>query len=330
MSEIEPGTREEMYLAAISDQLDGETVDTEHMIEPGSRKEAYLYDIAQKIGSTLELPAVTASDNGDVLTVKNGKWDKGEAPSGLPSVTSSDNGKSLRVVSGDWAADADDFVVTFTKNGSTWSADKNEGDIKSAITAKKRVYGKVSGTLVTTDNAIKMFTLLVPLSGTSNNTGTVFSGTYQSQTNTVTVSFVVYGLATSAYTKTVALSELPPLPSGTDDYKVLTAYDGGWIKAMACITVKYTVTGQPVDGVYPLSASVLLADIQTMLSKGANVCATLTVGGETAILHPASMGTGYVTFSNVVFWDGAWVTFCVTHTNESAQGQIVPISTVQR
>lgn len=51
------------------------------------------------------LPVVSASDNGDVLTVVDGKW-KDAAPSGgggLPSVTSDDNGDVLTVVNGEWA-----------------------------------------------------------------------------------------------------------------------------------------------------------------------------------------------------------------------------------
>ena len=49
------------------------------------------------------LPAVTSDDNGDVLTVVNGEWDKAAASGGLPAVTSSDNGNVLAVVSGAWA-----------------------------------------------------------------------------------------------------------------------------------------------------------------------------------------------------------------------------------
>lgn len=54
--------------------------------------------------STLTLPAVTSSNNGQILQVSNGAWSVGAAPSGLPSVTSSDNGKILQVSSGTWAA----------------------------------------------------------------------------------------------------------------------------------------------------------------------------------------------------------------------------------
>lgn len=90
---------------------------------------AALADVA---GSTIELPAVSASDNGDVLEVVNGKWakvattklptvtaadegsalmvnssgawDKGAIPTELPAVTSADNGKVLGVANGAWGA----------------------------------------------------------------------------------------------------------------------------------------------------------------------------------------------------------------------------------
>ena len=48
-----------------------------------------------------ELPEVTGSDNGDVLTVVNGAWDKA-TPNSLPSVTNQDNGKTLIVKNGAW------------------------------------------------------------------------------------------------------------------------------------------------------------------------------------------------------------------------------------
>ena len=50
-----------------------------------------------------QLPAVTGSDNGDVLAVVDGEWAKAEPPSGLPAVTGDDNGDVLTVVEGAWA-----------------------------------------------------------------------------------------------------------------------------------------------------------------------------------------------------------------------------------
>lgn len=60
-------------------------------------------------GAGVELPAVTAEDNGSVLTVVNGKWAKAAAPKELPAVTSTENGKVLKVVDGAWAVGTDEI-----------------------------------------------------------------------------------------------------------------------------------------------------------------------------------------------------------------------------
>ena len=65
--------------------------------------------IAEKLVgvSVTELPAVSASDNGKVLMVVDGKWAAAAIPSQLPAVTSSDSGKVLTVsAQGAWGAAA--------------------------------------------------------------------------------------------------------------------------------------------------------------------------------------------------------------------------------
>lgn len=52
-----------------------------------------------------ELPAVTGSDNGKVLSVVEGSWAAAAPASQLPAVSSADSGKVLMVnASGEWVA----------------------------------------------------------------------------------------------------------------------------------------------------------------------------------------------------------------------------------
>ena len=63
-------------------------------------------DIAQREMDS-NLPAVTGSDNGKILTVVEGVLDKAAATVELPAVTSSDAGKVLTVsAEGKWVAAA--------------------------------------------------------------------------------------------------------------------------------------------------------------------------------------------------------------------------------
>ena len=56
------------------------------------------------LGIPLQVPTVTASNNGEILKVENGAWTVGEAPTGVPDVIASDDGKVLQVSNGAWTA----------------------------------------------------------------------------------------------------------------------------------------------------------------------------------------------------------------------------------
>ena len=96
-----------------------------------------------------DLPEVTSDDNGNVLTVVSGEWNKAAIPSQLPSVDDSDEGKVLMVnSSGNWAKgdiptptiDLSDPNVTYTVvTKSTGAADAavtvSDGTTSADITA---------------------------------------------------------------------------------------------------------------------------------------------------------------------------------------------------
>ena len=81
---MEPITRKEIYLIQIARNTGGSGGDTG--LTPITREEHYFDAIVKNTasgggGGGSSLPAVTSEDNGDVLTVVNGAWDKA-APSG--------------------------------------------------------------------------------------------------------------------------------------------------------------------------------------------------------------------------------------------------------
>ena len=125
------------------------------------------------VGSTIELPAVTAEDDGDVLTVVSGAWSKAEPSGGLPEVTSADEGKALIVDSeGAWGADdiptgVPSVIYNATTDGAnvTLGGEKTADDIIADITANKIVY--------------------ISLKRTSNNTidFMIYTGTYSGMYN---------------------------------------------------------------------------------------------------------------------------------------------------
>lgn len=55
-------------------------------------------------GGSGDLPSVSGSDNGKVLTVVEGDWAAADPVAELPAVSGSDNGKVLTVSSGAWTA----------------------------------------------------------------------------------------------------------------------------------------------------------------------------------------------------------------------------------
>lgn len=86
-------TREDLYLKKLNDS----TVDTP---TPVTNKEKILADLAGTNGLGVELPSITSSDNGKVLTVNNGQWALGQASGGsgaelqIVTITPGENGEA--------------------------------------------------------------------------------------------------------------------------------------------------------------------------------------------------------------------------------------------
>lgn len=91
-----------------------------------------------------ELPPVTSDDNGKILKVVNGDWNKGAAPTELPEVSGTDNGKILTVVNGAWdkataSGGGETFHIVYTENSGSTTADKTGAELLAAIEAGKRI-----------------------------------------------------------------------------------------------------------------------------------------------------------------------------------------------
>lgn len=103
-------------LKALYVALGGQLTDTYEDIAGGVAVSEYVLipDVIEAISQVVtgaELPTVSADDNGDVLTVVNGKWAKANAPKELPAVTAEDNGSVLKVVDGEWAVGEDNITA---------------------------------------------------------------------------------------------------------------------------------------------------------------------------------------------------------------------------
>ena len=102
----------------------------------------------------LELPKVTAADNGKVLSVAGGAWAASDLPTELPKVDEEDNGKILTVEAGKWSAtepdeplptvtDADNGKV-LSVSGGAWSAAEPPSGLPKVTAADNGKYLGVS------------------------------------------------------------------------------------------------------------------------------------------------------------------------------------------
>ena len=137
------------------------------------------------VGSTIELPAVTSDDNGKVLKVIEGAWNKGTDES-LPSVISTDAGKALIVDSeGAWGVDdipselpsvtsADEGdVLTVNSSGEWDKATLTQDIVNYSVTIASDQAVTINGGKTATDILTDLSNgKLVILNATDNNANT--------------------------------------------------------------------------------------------------------------------------------------------------------------
>ena len=109
--------------------------------------------ISTVAGGGSDLPAVTSDDNGKLLTVVEGGWNKADAPKELPALASgtTDNGKTLRAFNGQWVKSIYidpkkifTYVVDATDPSSPQVTDNPEFNIvASAVDSGSVAVGKV-------------------------------------------------------------------------------------------------------------------------------------------------------------------------------------------
>lgn len=92
-----------------------------------------MIDAISALSVGIELPSVTSADNGDVLTVVDGAWNKTTPSSGLPTVSVLDNGKVLVVLNGEWSAGYPNIYATISGSSATLTGVETLGDLRSIV-----------------------------------------------------------------------------------------------------------------------------------------------------------------------------------------------------
>lgn len=117
---MKPLTRNENFWAKIAGDPDADRT-----MEPVTRSEHYMDKIAEKMNeASTEVPAVTASDNGKVLSVVDGAWAAAEG-----------GGGGMLEVTFTWTEDPE------VPYGSRPSADKSWEEIQEAYASGRFIYG---------------------------------------------------------------------------------------------------------------------------------------------------------------------------------------------
>lgn len=184
---------------------------------------------------------------------------------GLPAVTSADNGKVLGVANGAWATDTAELTVAITASSAggaiIGTADKTAEEIYNAVQAGKSVefrwlpggaLGYFVGWVARANKSSSYYTITVLLVSTAKYmayveiTGSGYvAGTY----------LEIYSKPTGGIPKSDMATAIP--------YAVI-----------------FTITGQPVSGVYSLSANRTLTEINAAIDAGYDIIGACNIGGQ--------------------------------------------------
>ena len=207
------------------------------------------------------------------------------------------------------------LVCTFTKSGNTISCDKTRAEIAAAYEAKQAVigyadYGWANASGIN-GKAIMLLTE-VQLNNGSPSTFTFASLYYlagDSLTPDVSGNFVLTGQ--TVLTTLVWSAKYIPVPQ-------------------APLMAEYTISGLPVDNVYPLTPGVSYSNILTAFHAGRNVTGVTTVNTVALLLPLTSVDEteGIVMYNTMVYFNNAWCVAEIGHYyDETAVAKLTPINT---
>ena len=224
------------------------------------------------------------------------------------------------------------LVVTFSQSGSNWSCDTSGDDIKAAVAAGKSVYG-----IAATDYIFQLTFC------TKNSNAIEFSTVKVSDTPAKTVVWTLSGgKMASVWIWKSSERPLPPAIANGDTEKILSVSSGsdGTVEWRADkgtpFYVNFTITGQPVGNVYPLSADKTLAEIDAAIDAGYDVIGTCNLGGSdtpcariASIEYGANDDLAMVAFYLIGFLNSALTYGVIRYNSNGALLSTLPLSTAQ-
>lgn len=237
------------------------------------------------------------------------------------------------------------FVIKFTKQNNTIKTDKTSTEIGDALTAGKPMVALATRDIFGGNQAdIIQFELANTEeffigSGIEFVSRAVFYGdnTYATiSAYRITGKSILGSWSWEAHTDPIYL----PRVTNSDDGKVLGVSSGAW-GAVADkgepFYVTFTITGQPVSGVYPLSADKTLAEIDAAIDAGCDIIGQISLDGITiftartsAIEYDANDDLDFVSFSLMGILNGFPVLGVLEYPDSgSIRLGMFPLSTAQ-